>query len=166
MFGSGIGMFGTGYCLRLKDVRASFSTLAELSIRLNRSFTLGGVLQRHKEHALDKLEFSQLHSSVEKLVQLVVDYSLAGFRTDQPRANGEHTNDVSKRRNPSTRKRKARPDTRMKRPPCVPGSTDAERFDNALRKIFTVFKGDLLKEEGRIKTARARARKRKAKSRS
>ncbi len=45
--------------------------------------------------------------------------------------------------------------------PNVPGKTEAERFDNALRKIFRVSKDDLLKREAEWK--RARARKRQAK---
>jgi len=40
--------------------------------------------------------------------------------------------------------------------PNVPGNTDAERMDNALRKILTVSKADLLKEEAKWKRARAR----------
>ena len=34
------------------------------------------------------------------------------------------------------------------RPPYVPGITGAERFDNAVRKLFTVSKGSLLKGRG------------------
>lgn len=45
--------------------------------------------------------------------------------------------------------------------PHVPGETDAERFDNAFRKILTVSKTDLLKAETNWK--RARARKKRAK---
>jgi hypothetical protein len=45
--------------------------------------------------------------------------------------------------------------------PNVPGSTEAERMDNALRKILTVSKEDLVKEEEKWK--RARARKKRAK---
>ena len=45
--------------------------------------------------------------------------------------------------------------------PPVPGNTDAERMDNALRKLFTVSKEDYLKEESRLK--RARVRKKRAK---
>jgi hypothetical protein len=45
--------------------------------------------------------------------------------------------------------------------PNVPGNTDAERMDNALRKILTVSKTDLLKAEANWK--RARARKKRAK---
>jgi hypothetical protein len=40
--------------------------------------------------------------------------------------------------------------------PNVPGNTDAERMDNALRKILTVSKADPLKEEAKWKRARAR----------
>lgn len=45
--------------------------------------------------------------------------------------------------------------------PNVPGSTDGERFDNAVRKLFAVSKEDLLKAEAKWK--RARARKKRAK---
>jgi hypothetical protein len=45
--------------------------------------------------------------------------------------------------------------------PNVPGNTEAERMDNAVRKIFTVSKEDLLKEEAKWK--RARERKKRAK---
>jgi hypothetical protein len=45
--------------------------------------------------------------------------------------------------------------------PNVPGNTDAERFDHAVRKMFTVSKKDVLKEEAKQK--RARARKKRAK---
>jgi hypothetical protein len=41
-------------------------------------------------------------------------------------------------------------------PPEVPGSTDAERMDNAVRKLFTVSKEDYLKEEERLKKLRER----------
>jgi|SRR5580704_4084508 hypothetical protein len=43
--------------------------------------------------------------------------------------------------------------------PNVPGNTEAERFDNAVRKMFTE---DYLKEEARLKKLRARRRTRKA----
>jgi hypothetical protein len=51
----------------------------------------------------------------------------------------------------------------MKRLPApnVPGNTDAERFDNAVRKMFTVSKEGVLREEA--KWSRARARKKQAK---
>lgn len=41
--------------------------------------------------------------------------------------------------------------------PPVPGNTEAERFDNAVRKMFSVSKEAYLKEEAR--RARQRARK-------
>jgi hypothetical protein len=47
-------------------------------------------------------------------------------------------------------------------PPRVSGNTEAERFDNAVRKMFTVSKEDMLKEEAKWKRARAR-KKNKAK---
>jgi hypothetical protein len=37
--------------------------------------------------------------------------------------------------------------------PKVPGNTDAERMNNALRMVLTVSKADLLKEEARLKRA-------------
>jgi hypothetical protein len=43
--------------------------------------------------------------------------------------------------------------------PDVPGNTDAERFDNAVRKVLTVSKTDLLKAEANWKRARARKKK-------
>jgi hypothetical protein len=46
--------------------------------------------------------------------------------------------------------------------PHVPGNTDAERMDNAVRALFSVSKDDLLKAEAKEK--RARARKKRAKS--
>jgi len=45
--------------------------------------------------------------------------------------------------------------------PTVPGSTDAERMDNAVRMIFKVSKEELLKREAVWK--RAQARKKRAK---
>ena len=45
--------------------------------------------------------------------------------------------------------------------PNVPGDTDAERFDNALRKVLTVSKADLLKAEANWKRARARKKRTK-----
>lgn len=47
--------------------------------------------------------------------------------------------------------------------PHVPGNTEAERFDNALRKMFTVSKKELEKREAKWK--RARKRRTKAKKR-
>jgi hypothetical protein len=41
-------------------------------------------------------------------------------------------------------------------PPTVPGNTEAERMDNAVRKLFTVSKADYLKEEARLKRLRER----------
>jgi len=40
--------------------------------------------------------------------------------------------------------------------PHVPGNTEAERFDNAVRKMFTVSKEAYLKEEARLKKLRER----------
>jgi len=45
--------------------------------------------------------------------------------------------------------------------PDVPGNTEAEKFDNAVRKMFSVSKEELLKREAKRK--RARTRKRRAK---
>ena len=47
--------------------------------------------------------------------------------------------------------------------PNVPGNTDFERFDNAIRAFITVTKKDLLKAEAEWK--RARERKKQAKKR-
>lgn len=46
--------------------------------------------------------------------------------------------------------------------PNVPGSTDAERFDNAVRKIFSVSKDDLRRAEAKWKRVQARKKKRAA----
>ena len=43
--------------------------------------------------------------------------------------------------------------------PAVPGKTEAERFDNALRHIFTVSKSDLLKKEAQEKRKKERKKK-------
>jgi hypothetical protein len=40
--------------------------------------------------------------------------------------------------------------------PHVPGKTESERFDNALRKVFSVSKDDLLKREAADKKSRTR----------
>jgi hypothetical protein len=40
--------------------------------------------------------------------------------------------------------------------PPVPGNTEAERMDNAVRKFLSVSKADYLKEEDRRKRARER----------
>lgn len=39
-------------------------------------------------------------------------------------------------------------------PPPVPGETEAERMDNAVRKMFSVSKEDVLREEAREKKAK------------
>ena len=44
--------------------------------------------------------------------------------------------------------------------PDVPGNTEFERFDNAVRKILTVSKEEFLKEEAKWKRERARKKKR------
>ncbi len=49
--------------------------------------------------------------------------------------------------------------------PNIPGNTESERMDNAVRKMFTVSKDDLLKAEGKWKRAQAR-KKRERKSSS
>jgi hypothetical protein len=41
-------------------------------------------------------------------------------------------------------------------PPNVPGNTEAERFDNAVRKMFTVSKEDVLKAEKKWKHDRVK----------
>jgi len=46
-------------------------------------------------------------------------------------------------------------------PPHVPGNTDAERMDNAVRALFSVSKEDLLKAEAKEKLARARKKRAK-----
>jgi hypothetical protein len=45
--------------------------------------------------------------------------------------------------------------------PNVPGNTEAERFDHAVRKLFTVSKEDYLKEETRLKKLRERKKRAK-----
>jgi hypothetical protein len=40
--------------------------------------------------------------------------------------------------------------------PNVPGRTESERFDNALRHVFTVSKDDLLKREAQDKRTRTK----------
>jgi hypothetical protein len=45
--------------------------------------------------------------------------------------------------------------------PPVPGETEAERMDNAVRKMFSVSKDAFLKED--TKWSKARARKKRAK---
>ena len=43
-------------------------------------------------------------------------------------------------------------------PPHVPGNTEAERMDNAVRKMFTVSKADVLKHEAKEKREREKKR--------
>ena len=45
-------------------------------------------------------------------------------------------------------------------PPYVPGTTEAERMDYAVRKVFTVSKEALLRHEAKEKKRRVRQRKR------
>ncbi len=47
--------------------------------------------------------------------------------------------------------------------PYVPGKTDYERFDNALRKVLTVSKEELLKREAKEKHRNTQKRARKKK---
>jgi hypothetical protein len=42
--------------------------------------------------------------------------------------------------------------------PHVPGKTDFERFDNAMRQVLTVSKEELLRREAQEKKARERKR--------
>jgi hypothetical protein len=44
----------------------------------------------------------------------------------------------------------------VKPAPPIPGKTEAERFDNAVRKFLSVSKEDFLKEEARRKRAKKR----------
>ncbi len=46
--------------------------------------------------------------------------------------------------------------------PRVPGNTEAERFDNAVRQMFTVSKDELLKREAKWQKARAKKKTKKA----
>jgi hypothetical protein len=46
----------------------------------------------------------------------------------------------------------------------VPGHTDAERFDNAVLKMFSVSKADVMREEARQKTASQKKRAKTKKS--
>ena len=49
----------------------------------------------------------------------------------------------------------------MRRPPApphIPGKTEAERFDNAVRRMFGVSKEDVLREEAREKVANRKKR--------
>jgi len=45
--------------------------------------------------------------------------------------------------------------------PNVPGNTEAERFDNAVRRMLSVSKEELLKREAEWKRARARKKRTK-----
>ena len=45
-------------------------------------------------------------------------------------------------------------------PPKVPGKTPWERFDNAVRTVFSVPKDAVLKEEARLRRLREKKRKR------
>jgi hypothetical protein len=45
--------------------------------------------------------------------------------------------------------------------PNVPGNTEAERFDNAVRKMFSVSKEEPLKREAKWKRAQARKKRTK-----
>ena len=46
--------------------------------------------------------------------------------------------------------------------PNVPGATDSERFDNAVRKMFSVSKDDLAKQETKWKRSQSRKKRKKA----
>jgi hypothetical protein len=46
-------------------------------------------------------------------------------------------------------------------PPHVPGKTEFERFDNAMRQVLTVSKEELLRREAAEKKERGRKRRRK-----
>ena len=50
--------------------------------------------------------------------------------------------------------------------PHVPAGTEAERFDNAVRKMFTVSKEAQLKEEAKQKRTRDHGKPTKAKNRN
>jgi hypothetical protein len=54
-----------------------------------------------------------------------------------------------------------RNEAKRKAPPNVLGETEAERFDNAVRKLFSVPKEAFLKEEARLKKARERKKRAK-----
>lgn len=51
-------------------------------------------------------------------------------------------------------------------PPDVPGKTEFERFDNALRQVLTVSKEDLLKMEAREKRKKERKERKQTKKRT
>lgn len=46
--------------------------------------------------------------------------------------------------------------------PNVPGHTEAERFDYAVRKMFSVSKDEVLKREAKLKQPRDKKRKKSA----
>ena len=46
--------------------------------------------------------------------------------------------------------------------PAIPGKTEFERFDNAMRQVLTVSKADLLKREAREKRTHKRQRRKKS----
>jgi hypothetical protein len=48
--------------------------------------------------------------------------------------------------------------------PHVPGRTESERFDNALRHVFSVSKDELLKREAQEKLHKAKAKRKKKSS--
>lgn len=48
-------------------------------------------------------------------------------------------------------------------PPDVPGDTPGEKFNNAMKMVFSVSKESLLKEEKRLEKARERKRRAKKK---
>ena len=47
--------------------------------------------------------------------------------------------------------------------PDIPGNTEAERMDNAVRMMFSVSKEDFLKKEANYKRGQARKKRAKAK---
>lgn len=46
-------------------------------------------------------------------------------------------------------------------PPNIPGNTEAERMDNAVRRMFSVSKADLLREEAKEHQQRERKKRTK-----
>jgi len=46
-------------------------------------------------------------------------------------------------------------------PPDIPGNTEAEKFDNAVRRMFSASKEDLRKAEAKWKRAQARKKRTK-----
>src|SRR5690242_3306037 len=45
--------------------------------------------------------------------------------------------------------------------PHIPGNTEAERMDNAVRRMFSVSKEDMLREEARLKGAKGKQKDKK-----